>query len=228
MIIAGIQPLSLVDYPQKPCTILFTQGCIFRCSYCHNPDLIPFDATSPKNIEEVFEFLKSRKSVVDAVCITGGEPTIHTGLGEFIRKLKAEGFFVKLDTNGISPTVTEKLISENLVDYIAMDVKAPWHKYLDVIKRGGQATVDACKKTFGIIQDSGVAHEFRTTVFPSVHVKEDFFEMARYLIQDEHYFIQKTSFKKTLEPLDATDLLDVDSIIKEMREVFPQVHIGVR
>lgn len=228
MVIAGIQPLSLIDYPEKPCTIIFTQGCIFRCSYCHNPDLIPFDATSPKNVEEAFEFLKNRKNVVDAVCITGGEPTIHTGLSEFLRKLKAEGFFVKLDTNGISPNVAEKLISEKLVDYIAMDVKAPWHKYLDVIKRGGQATIDACKKTFGIIQDSGVAHEFRTTVFPGVHTKEDFFDIAKYFVPGDQYFIQKTSFKKTLEPLDSTFLLDIVGIVEEMRNSFPSLHIASR
>ena len=142
--------------------------------------------------------------------------------------MKKEGFFVKLDTNGIRPDVTQKLIADKLVDYIAMDVKAPWHKYQDVIKKGGQATIDACKKTFGVIQDSGIAHEFRTTVFPGVHTREDFFEIAENLIQDEQYFIQKTSFKKTLEPLNATDPLDVDSLVKEMRIVFPYVCITAR
>ncbi|MBI4272731.1 anaerobic ribonucleoside-triphosphate reductase activating protein [Candidatus Uhrbacteria bacterium] len=228
MIVAGIQPVSLIDYPEKPCTVLFTQGCVFRCSYCHNPDLIPLESASPKNIEETFEFLKNRKAVVDAVCITGGEPTIHTGLSEFIKRLKKEGFFVKLDTNGIHPDVTQKLITDKLVDYIAMDVKAPWHKYLDVIKKGGRAAIDSCKKTFGVIQDSGIAHEFRTTVFPGVHTREDFFEIAENLIQGEQYFIQKTSFKKTLEPLDDADILDVDSLVKEMRNVFPYINIASR
>jgi pyruvate formate lyase activating enzyme len=228
MNIAGIQQLSLIDYPCKPCSIVFTQGCVFRCSYCHNPDLIPFESKRIQQTESVLEFLKKRKAMVDAVCITGGEPTTQQGLVDFITVLKERGFFVKLDTNGIRPDVTGKLIADNLLDYIAMDLKAPWHKYLDVIKKGEQMAVEACKKTFRIIQGSGVAHEFRTTFMPGVHTRDDFFEMAGYLQPGERYFMQKTSFKKTLEPLEKDTVCNVYELLPQMRETFPLLTIGCR
>lgn len=229
MNIAGVQPLSLIDYPEKPCSIVFTQGCVFRCSYCHNPELIPFDAAMPlRDTAEVLLFFKERKRIIDAVCITGGEPTIQHDLIEFISALKALGLLVKLDTNGIRPDVVARVISYALVDYIAMDLKAPWNKYLDVIKLGTGETSEACKKTFSLIQSSGIAHEFRTTVLPGVHTRDDFFEMAGYLKPGERYVIQKTRFQKTLEPLDISTIFDPDDIINDLRTAFPSVIIEVR
>lgn len=228
MNIAGVQPLSLLDYPEMPCSIIFTQGCAFRCSYCHNPELIPFEALSPLRAPaEVLSFLEGRKEIIDAVCITGGEPTLQRGLVEFIATLKSFGFLVKLDTNGIRPDVVERVITDALVDYIAMDLKAPWGKYLDVIKRGTGDTIEACKKTFSLIQNSSIAHEFRTTVLPGVHTAAHFFEMVGYLNQGERYVIQKTRFGKTLEPLDTSVVFDADTI-SDLRTAFPSVIIEVR
>lgn len=228
MNIAGVQPLSLLDYPGKPCSIIFTQGCIFRCSYCHNPELIPLDAAPLRDTAEVLSFLDSRKGIVDAVCITGGEPTIQRDLLSFITMLKQLGLSVKLDTNGIRPDVVEELFAASLVDYVAMDLKAPWEKYRDVIRAGTSQTVDACKKTLSLIQDSGIAHEFRTTILPGVHTRDDFFEMAEYLRPGEHYAIQQTSFKKTLEPLDKDAQLDVALIADDLRTAFPSITVIVR
>lgn len=231
MNIAGIQPVSLIDYPGKPCSIVFTQGCVLRCSYCHNPDLIRLDVGGAMAPEEVLGFLKDRKEIVDAVCISGGEPTIQSGLKDFFQRLKALGFFVKLDTNGIRPDVIEELISESLIDYIAMDLKAPWHKYLEVTKAGSLSTVEACKKTCALIQSSGIDREFRTTIFPGVHTRDDFFQIAKMLEPGEQYFIQKTSFAKTLEPLeqlDAHEQFDIMKILADLKFSFPMLSIDVR
>ncbi|MEK7122413.1 MAG: anaerobic ribonucleoside-triphosphate reductase activating protein [Patescibacteria group bacterium] len=229
MNIAGIQPLSLIDYPGRPCSIIFTQGCIFRCSYCHNPDLIPLEAQeSARAVPDVLSFLEERKDVVDAVCITGGEPTIQQGIIEFIATLKNLGISVKLDTNGIRPDIVEQLISARLVDYVAMDLKATWAKYRDVVRAGTDATVEACKRTFELIQDSDIDHEFRTTVMPGVHRAEDFIEMAGYLKNGERYFFQKTSRTKTLESLPVSDSIDIMVVVGDLSRIFPSLSLAVR
>ncbi|OQX50761.1 MAG: anaerobic ribonucleoside-triphosphate reductase activating protein [Candidatus Cloacimonas sp. 4484_209] len=138
MKIGGFQKVSLIDYPGKICAIVFTRGCNFRCPYCHNPELVLPENYSPLiPEEEIFSFLEKRRGKLDAVEITGGEPTLQEDLTEFIRKIKEMGFLVKLDTNGSFPSVLEKVIYSGLVDYIAMDVKAPLEKYRQVrLQRG--------------------------------------------------------------------------------------------
>lgn len=228
MNIAGVQALSLLDYPGKPCSIIFTQGCIFRCAYCHNPELIPLDAKPAQAVPDVLAFLDERKNIVDAVCITGGEPTIQKGLVDFIGTLNKKGFSVKLDTNGIRPDIVKKLIDARLVDYFAMDLKAPWYRYRDVIRVGNDAIGEAVKETFALIQSSGIDHEFRTTILPGVHTADDFLEMAGYLYPGEHYFIQRTSFKKTLEPLEMTNSIDTDRLKRDLEATYPSLMIGIR
>ncbi|HEC86320.1 MAG TPA: anaerobic ribonucleoside-triphosphate reductase activating protein, partial [Thermoplasmatales archaeon] len=135
MIIGGFQRFSLIDYPGKICAIIFTQGCNFRCPYCHNPELVnPKLFQEPIDENDIFRFLEMRKGKLDAVEITGGEPTLQPDLIEFMRKIKAMGFLIKLDTNGTNPEVVEKIIKNKLVDYIAMDVKAPLEKYEKVVR----------------------------------------------------------------------------------------------
>ncbi|MDP2630171.1 MAG: anaerobic ribonucleoside-triphosphate reductase activating protein [Candidatus Uhrbacteria bacterium] len=229
MNIAGVQALSLIDYPEKPCSIIFTQGCVFRCSYCHNPDLIPLDAPSvAKTADEVIEFLSKRASFVDAVCITGGEPTLQTGLEEFIVRLKDIGLSVKLDTNGIRPDIISRLLEKKLVDYIAMDLKHRWEEYPAVIRISNQGIIDRCKETFPLIQSSGVPHEFRTTIMPGVHTREDFFSIAGQLVPGERYYIQKTVTKKTLEPLTGICEFDVVELVKDLQGTFSHLIIGCR
>ena len=135
MNIAGWQKVSLIDYPEKICSILFTQGCNFRCPYCHNPELVePALFREPLSEKEIFAFLEKRKGKIDAVSITGGEPTIQPDLVEFILPMKDIGYLIKLDTNGSRPDVLGKLISEKLLDYIAMDVKAPLNRYPNIAR----------------------------------------------------------------------------------------------
>src|SRR3989344_5028215 len=121
--IKGIQKTTLIDYPGKIACIIFLGGCNFKCGYCYNSDVV-FNKTSSISEEEVFSFLETRKKYIDGVCITGGEPTIHKELFGFIKKIKALGYKVKLDTNGTNPNTVELLINNNLIDYIAMDIKS--------------------------------------------------------------------------------------------------------
>ena len=131
-IIGGLQKTTLVDFPQKVAAIVFTQGCNFRCGYCHNPELLSIKEQNDYNTEQFFEFLKTRQGKLDGVGITGGEPTLQSGLYDFVRKIKDLGFAVKLDTNGTNPAILEKLLQDNLLDYIAMDIKAPVEKYSEI------------------------------------------------------------------------------------------------
>lgn len=229
MFIAGIQALSLLDYPEKPCSIIFTQGCVFRCSYCHNPELIPLNPSLPgKSTDEVFSFLRERVSFIDAVCITGGEPTLQAGLEDFIRELKENGFFVKLDTNGIRPDIVSRLIEKKHVDYIAMDIKNRWEGYGSVIRVANQAMIDRCKETCSLIGSSDIPHEFRTTIMPGVHTREDFFLIIEQLRPGEHYYIQRTARKKTLEPLVEGCSFDLKQLLLDLRATFPDVAISYR
>lgn len=230
MVVAGMQPLSLLDYPGKPCSILFTQGCIFRCSFCHNPDLIPLQSEQePLNEDSIFEKLNRNKKIIDAVCITGGEPTIQQGLVDFITRLKNEGFFVKLDTSGVRPDIVKELLSRSLVDYIAMDLKNAWERYSLVTTIGNELLLHNCKTTFSLIQQSGVPHEFRTTILPGIHGEKDFFEICSYLTEGESYFIQETNFKKTLDP-NISRVIEFSALqlVDTLRANYPSLRINLR
>lgn len=190
MKISGLQKTSLLDYPDKVSAIIFTQGCGFRCGYCHNPELIPA-ATKEEGgfkTEEILEFLNKRKKVLDAVVITGGEPTLQRDLLDFIRQVKKLGYLVKLDTNGTNPEMLKKIIKEGLVDYIAMDIKAPLKNY----HRVTQTKVDLAKikTSIKLIMKSGIDYEFRSTILPRLHNKEEVKEMARLIKGAEKYFLQ--------------------------------------
>jgi pyruvate formate lyase activating enzyme len=188
MLIGGIQKTTLIDYPDKVAATIFTIGCNFRCSFCHNPELVKGIAKVIPE-DEVLDFLKKRKKLLDAVCITGGEPTMQSGLFSFMKKLKKLGFAVKLDTNGAKPDMLERLIKAGVVDYIAMDIKAPWKRYKIVTCR--DIDLDALKKSVKLIIASGLPHEFRSTVLPGLHSKEDILEMAKQVKGAEKYFLQQ-------------------------------------
>lgn len=234
MYIAGVQPLSLLDYPSRPCSIIFTQGCIFRCAYCHNPQLIPLPIPQPNanaehNEESVISFLSQRAFMIDAVCITGGEPTIQEGLGAFLEKLKEKGFSIKLDTSGARPDVVEDIIFKRLVDYIAMDIKNRWEAYPRVTHIEDPQYVRYCRKTLQLIQESGIAHEFRTTILPEVHTADDFYAIAGELKSGEQYYIQRTRFKKTLaKNLSRNFGFSLPWLVQNLSKEFPHLSISLR
>jgi len=196
MIIKGLQKLTLIDYPGRVACTLFTFGCNFRCPYCHNPELVIDDGSPPIPEDEILHFLNERKSFLDGVCITGGEPTLHKDLPEFIGKIKKIGYSVKLDTNGTNPDMLKLLIDEGLVDYVVMDVKAPLEKYEYVVR--AKVDIDKIIKSIEIIR-AFPEHEFRTTVLPELLSREDILNIARQLKGARRFFIQQFKPSKTLD-----------------------------
>lgn len=168
MKICGLQPITLSDYPGKVAAIVFCQGCNFCCPWCHNRQLI--SPSSPQGhyipVENVLSHLACRRHQLDGIVISGGEPTIQDDLPQFLSQVKTQGYAVKLDTNGSRPCVLHALITRRLVDFIAMDVKAPWAMYPHLA--GAKPTIASLQKSIQMISDSGIAHQFRTTAVPSL------------------------------------------------------------
>ena len=190
MLIGGVEKTSLLDYPEKLTAVVFTIGCNFRCGYCHNPELIKLREDS-KILDEadLFTYLEKRKGLLDAVTITGGEPTLQPDLYDFIKKVKNIGYLVKLDTNGTNPEVLEKLLAENLLDYIAMDIKNSIENYNKVVRNF--TTQEKILKSIDLIMNSGVDYEFRTTVLKSLISLNDFEKIGETIKGAKKYFIQK-------------------------------------
>lgn len=188
MKISGLVKTSLIDYPGKIAAVVFTQGCNFRCGFCHNPDLLPIENKAleiPE--EEVLDFLSGRKGILDGLVVTGGEPTIQKDLPEFLKKLKDMGFLIKLDSNGSNPEILKKLFDEKLLDYVAMDIKGTYEEYEKIC---GYNNIKAIQESVGLIMNSGVEYEFRTTVLPAFHKPSDFEEIGKMIKGAKKYTIQ--------------------------------------
>ena len=199
MLIGGIQKLSLIDYPKKMAATVFTQGCPFRCHYCHNAELVlPKKFNRPIPEKEIFAFLETRVGKLDAVVISGGEPTVQPDLLLFIKKIKELGFLVKLDTSGINPHKLEYLIKAKLLDYVAMDVKAPLEKYPKII--GKKIDIEKIKRSIGIILKSSISYEFRTTLVDSLHSFDDVIDIAKSIKGADQLSLQKFIATSTLNP----------------------------
>lgn len=201
MQIGGLIKLSLVDYPGKTAAVIFAQGCNFRCPYCYNKELvIPscFQAVIPE--EEVISFLAKRKDVLGGVVITGGEPTLQKDLLEFLRRVQHLGYPVKLDTNGSRPDILKEVIKENLVDFIAMDVKAPLNSYQKLA--GVPIAAHFIQESILIIKSSGIKHQFRTTVVKSLLSDGDFSQLAHLVKGAQRYVLQNFSAREcVLDPV---------------------------
>jgi pyruvate formate lyase activating enzyme len=171
--IGGFVPFSLNDYPGRVAAVVFTQGCNFRCPFCHNSELLGGNRPAGEIIpaEYVLEKLGQRRNRIESVVLSGGEPTLQPGLADFMEPLRSLGFLLKLDTNGSRPQVIQHLLLEGLLDYIAMDVKAPLDKY--ALLSGAPVRGEIIRESIKIISKSGVAHEFRTTWVPQLHSPED-------------------------------------------------------
>lgn len=187
MIIAGFVKNSFVDYPGKIASTIFTAGCNMRCWYCHNSHILE---NFENKVEEDFilNFLKERKGFIDAVVISGGEPTLQKDLKEFIKKIKVLGYLIKLDTNGSNYEVLKSLIDENLLDYVAMDIKAPLNKYSKITNT--KIDIDNIKKSIELLIENKVDYEFRTTFSPDLTL-EDIEEICASLKGAKNYVIQK-------------------------------------
>ena len=197
MLIGGLQKNSFIDFPGKICCVVFVSGCNFRCPYCHNPELVNNPSSNYSEFE-IFEFLKERKRWLDGVVISGGEPTLQKDLPHFCQKVKSMGFPVKLDTNGSRPEVIHQLISEGLVDYIAMDIKTAPDRYVPVIAKA----CDSKKilESIRLIMDSSVPYEFKTTCIKPL-IDNTIMETIIGLIQGaRRYAIQRFNGKDVLNP----------------------------
>lgn len=175
MHIKGLQKLTLLDYPEKLAATVFTGGCNLRCPFCHNASLV-LENIAEIDESEVLSFLKKRQGILEGVCITGGEPLLQRDLEDFIIKVKALGYSVKLDTNGSLPDKLSALLSKNLVDYVAMDIKNSPEKYFSTCGIKAQNPLEfysPFKKSIEIIKNSGVKYEFRTTVVSELHTLSD-------------------------------------------------------
>ncbi len=218
MIIKGLQKQTVIDYPGKIACTIFTFGCNFRCKYCHNPELVIDDGRPEIKEIEILEFLKSRKGFLDGVCITGGEPTLHKDLPDFIRKIKNLGFLVKLDTNGTNPEMLKGLIEEKLVDYIAMDIKAPLDFYENVVNV--KVNKDDIQKSIDLIRKLK-EYEFRTTVVPGLFNENHAKLIGEWLKGSKRFYVQQFRGIKTLDknfvnkkPFTKEELIKFRNILK--------------
>ncbi len=196
ILIGGLQKSSLIDFPGKISAIVFIQSCNFRCPYCHNPELIESTSETEISVSDVLEFLKKRIGKLDGVVISGGEPTLSKGLPEFINEIKKLGFSVKLDTNGMNPKMLQKLLNRKLIDYVAMDIKAPIEKYSEVV--GVKVNTNNILKSIDILKNSQIGYEYRTTVVKSQLSPEDFDKIGKMISGSKKYYLQRFVPTKTL------------------------------
>lgn len=189
MIIQGIQKLTLLDYPGKLATTVFLGGCNFRCPFCHNASLVLSPSSKGcMSEDELFEFLESRKGKIAAVCISGGEPTLYSDLPLFISKIKEMGFLVKLDTNGSNTEMIYSLLSDELIDYVAMDIKSSKDGYDEAT--GGEVDLDAIEQSVMLLLNSDIEYEFRTTVVRELHTAEHIRDIAEWIRGAKRYYLQ--------------------------------------
>jgi pyruvate formate lyase activating enzyme len=199
MIFGGFTSFTLIDYPKKTAAMVYTIGCNFRCPYCHNPELVDETVETTLPDTYVLDFLRGRQHLLDGVVITGGEPTIHgDNLLGFMREVKELGFLVKLDTNGTNPTFLLKAIEKGVVDYIAMDIKAPLHSYHKTV--GRPVDMHAIEKSIDILRSGRIPYEFRTTVIKSLLSEEDLEVMFQTIKGASSYYLQKFIPTKILNP----------------------------
>ena len=198
MIFGGFEKLTLMDYPGKVACVVYTIGCNMRCPYCHNPELVDETVETRYTEKKILDFLQKRKGMLEGIVITGGEPTLHEDLLPFMKKVKALGFSVKLDSNGTHPEVIRKAINEGVVDYIAMDIKSPLSSYSRTVAR--PVNIRAIRKSMDIIMTSPIEYEFRTTVIKALLSPEDIREIGVEIRGAKKYFLQKFIPTKLLNP----------------------------
>ena len=198
--IHGITETSFLDWDGKIVTVLYTAKCNFKCPFCHNWQLMEEPDRYPeRDWKKIREYLEGHDDFIDGVCITGGEPLMEKGPEDLLREVKDMGMLVKLDTNGTIPEKLKDLIGKDLIDYIAMDVKMPLDERYSKAA-GVEPDLEKLKESINLIMNSGLGYEFRTTVVPTIHEKEDVADIARLLKGAEKYVIQQFNPKNSWDP----------------------------
>lgn len=183
-----MEKLSLVDFPDRLAAVFFTPGCNLDCFYCHNRSLLAEEPPALISVETALGWLEGRKGLLDGVVVSGGEPTLHAALPQFLRDVRAMGFQTKLDTNGLRPQHLRPIIEEGLLDYIAMDVKAPFHRYTEIT--GVPLDILDLHTSIDLLLYSGIDHEFRTTVVPQL-ARKDIIEIGQWIRGAQRYVLQQ-------------------------------------
>ncbi len=191
MHIAGVQKLTLLDFPGHIACTVFLSGCNLRCPFCHNASLVLSrpDAPAGMDSEELLAFLQKRRGRLQGVCITGGEPTLYPDLPELLRQIHLLGYAVKLDTNGTNPDMLRAVLAEGLADYVAMDIKNSPSRYSETC--GGVDVLDKVKESAALLMQSGIDYEFRTTLVHPLHTREDLTAIGQWLAGAKRYFLQQ-------------------------------------
>lgn len=192
--IAGLQKLTLLDFPERVACTLFTYGCNFRCPFCHNASLVTHIAQeSFYTDKDILDFLKTRKGIIEGVCISGGEPTLMPWIGDFISSLRSLDLEIKLDTNGSNPRILKELINDGLLDYVAMDIKNSRESYARTCGFGINDNFDisSIEQSAELLMTSKIDFEFRTTVVRGLHTEQDMVKLGEWLAGDEKFFLQK-------------------------------------
>ncbi|MBN2363778.1 anaerobic ribonucleoside-triphosphate reductase activating protein [candidate division WOR-3 bacterium] len=226
MIIGGFLPFSSIDYPGRISSVLFTQGCNCRCPFCHNSELVAIKKEGVETVDEIIETLKKRKKLIDSVVVSGGEPTIHDDLIDFMVLLKRNHFAVKLDTNGSNPGMIAGIAEMKCVDFVSIDVKSSPEKYFKAVNAG--FNFDGILEIVKTLDAAGICYELRTTVVPGLVEEEDMNKISSILGGDRDLVLQQFVPDKTLDPefknLKPHDYEIVEKMIKIARSRFARVN----
>ena len=217
--IKGLQKTTLVDYPDKVACTIFLPKCNFRCGFCYNRDLvIDYDSLPTLSEEDILNFLKEKRKWLDGVVFTGGEPTLHKELPDFIKKIKEMNYLIKIDTNGTNPKMLKELIDNKLVDYVAMDIKAPLDKYDQITNVN--INKEKVQESISLLRNSSVDSELRLTCVPTLHSNEDIKKIGEWLKGNKKLFLQQFQPDKKMIDL---KLLNVKPFSKETLEEFKEI-----
>ena len=229
MQITGIQKLTLLDYPGTVACTVFTAGCNFRCPFCHNAMLVLPEQITQDYLtdDEVFDFLRRRRGVLDGVAVTGGEPLLHKDMPEFLERVKELGYKIKLDTNGSNPALLREIVEKKLVDRVAMDIKNSPELYAGTIgfEHFDLAPVEESKN---LLLSGSMDYEFRTTVVKGIHTRESLIEAAKWIRGAKEYYLQQFKDSGNLvlgEGLSAYDEKQMRALADAVREYIPAVEV---
>lgn len=234
MEIKGFLDVSLVDWDGKLTSVIYLPNCNFRCPFCHNTNLVlEPEQLETIPIENIKEQLKKQKGWIDGVCITGGEPTLQNDLPELCTRLKEMGFLVKLDTNGTNPTLLKELFDQRLVDYVALDIKAPLtpEKYSVATGVKAEETLEQVKESIKLLLDSSMDYEFRTTVVPDLHNKDDIKQISYDVRKCRKYVLQRFDVslgKETIDPNFMSKSLteeEINEFLIEVKKIIPNTNL---
>lgn len=192
MNISGLQKLTLLDFPGHLAAIVFLDGCNFRCPFCQNSSLVlPGENLPSISMDEFRRFLKKRSGILEGICVTGGEPTLHKELPDFLSMIRQEGYLTKLDTNGTNPDMLRYLLDNNLLNYVAMDIKAGRDNYAKVSGIAADSPLLArIEQSVQLLLGSNIDYEFRTTVTGGLHTEDDFHDIAQWIRGCSRYYLQ--------------------------------------